>query len=882
MDSQPRGAFVLDVDDPYVYALYKEEFKHYPNCDIIEPQQIRKDAEALPVPPQEPLLMVPNSTITYDVNEQMYNNNNKTQHTMYMCEYEKVDWDCIDYNPLFASTQWFTNRKGLSRKAELVKTIENHVASKCKCAQKEKNEFGKFDEVLDDENWYYFSDIDDSDSDVDENSSEDEDSDEDAGDTPSDEAVEDQAGANDDDLTTHVPAQDESDEDNDDSEGDDDSEEEGPSKEFLAPVFKSHQNCCPLQQHAPESIYFTLYNLNELDELLISELPEINYLDDDEAVNWNAGNVWILKPSMTNQANGIFVIASRQQFVDVFTNPSYTAQQAQDMLSIRDWVIQRYVHPPLLLNGNKFHLRTHVVAAGGLNVYVVDRILALFSLKKYTTTTATDSSVHITNVCHQKDNFDENGREFDEKECVSLLHEALQDWALQYVHIMYALLMERAAAGGKYQTVVDKYCEVTRQYEEYMQHKDQQQTIVAATEKEEEGGDDEEEDNVISRKQKYNQKLLSHLLRVLSDEFTPLVKPTKVDDDDNEEEEEEKAQILPKHYPQHFVDNFNLFLFFMKRVIKQYTLHPMSQMNVNDETRIDTIFNKKQQGATTLINVEELAKHVALHFYSHVLHQIQTILQELFIACLDYGHVNPQLQCTPPLDHITHAEGKEVLNYHQFNALVDDRLSGEELEERNVYYNRLVAGPAHAPEQLLPRDVQSMKRGMMMNQRYKPLNNAIELYGFDFMIDHRCKVYLIEANPGPNFANTGERLKYIVCQPMVKGMVSVLMQQKLHLLQQHVAQQTPEELADVALQEKYRQVVEHYRDVVMVRDEPVQLQYHVIKSEEEQDHTKAKNPHLKFKSQPHLFTDHLGYAGATTWNIPQAPHFIPVFHIPSE
>lgn len=55
---------------------------------------------------------------------------------------------------------------------------------------------------------------------------------------------------------------------------------------------------------------------------------------------------------------------------------------------LRHFLAQPYIHPPLLIptapyNNRKFHIRTYVVAAGALRVYVYDRMLALFASESY-------------------------------------------------------------------------------------------------------------------------------------------------------------------------------------------------------------------------------------------------------------------------------------------------------------------------------------------------------------------------------------------------------------------------------------------------------------------------------------------------------------------
>lgn len=43
-----------------------------------------------------------------------------------------------------------------------------------------------------------------------------------------------------------------------------------------------------------------------------------------------------------------------------------------------------------------------------------------------------------------------------------------------------------------------------------------------------------------------------------------------------------------------------------------------------------------------------------------------------------------------------------------------------------------------------------------------PMSNCFELFGFDFLIDENMKVHLLEINPGPDFKQTGGRLRELI------------------------------------------------------------------------------------------------------------------------
>jgi tubulin--tyrosine ligase len=83
-----------------------------------------------------------------------------------------------------------------------------------------------------------------------------------------------------------------------------------------------------------------------------------------------------------------------------------TLEEVPDM---REWVLQRYLDRPLLINGHKFHLRVYVLCVGALKVYVFDRILALLAAHSYDSSDMSDIYKHLTNTARSAEdiNFEE-------------------------------------------------------------------------------------------------------------------------------------------------------------------------------------------------------------------------------------------------------------------------------------------------------------------------------------------------------------------------------------------------------------------------------------------------------------------------------------------
>lgn len=85
------------------------------------------------------------------------------------------------------------------------------------------------------------------------------------------------------------------------------------------------------------------------------------------------GWCWILKPSVVNKGLGISLLYTWEQLLDAL----------EDASDIREWVLQRYIPQPLLINGHKFHIRTYILCIGALRVYVFEEMLLLIAAHPY-------------------------------------------------------------------------------------------------------------------------------------------------------------------------------------------------------------------------------------------------------------------------------------------------------------------------------------------------------------------------------------------------------------------------------------------------------------------------------------------------------------------
>lgn len=189
----------------------------------------------------------------------------------------------------------------------------------------------------------------------------------------------------------------------------------------------------------PESILTRAYP-----ESFHIEVDYAEFLDDalDEAyelrseIESEGDQVWILKPSMSDRAQGIRLFKTVNQLQQIFDeweeeNPEVGDNETEQECGndenygivtsqLRHFVVQRYIQYPLLLpqHGNrKFHIRTYVLCVGAIKVYVYRDMLALFALNRYQppVTDPTTGKVyldgHLTNTCLQGDDKDDGSVE---------------------------------------------------------------------------------------------------------------------------------------------------------------------------------------------------------------------------------------------------------------------------------------------------------------------------------------------------------------------------------------------------------------------------------------------------------------------------------------
>lgn len=131
-------------------------------------------------------------------------------------------------------------------------------------------------------------------------------------------------------------------------------------------------------------------------------------------------DMWIMKASMVNRAMGIHLITCVEDVERIIQDEAYA--------EIREWVMQRYIQRPYLINGCKFHIRVYVLAIGNLRASMWSQMLCLIAPEKYDRNNL-DRAAHITNTCA---NADREG--FKESDQIKLLEEVLTKEELTHVH----------------------------------------------------------------------------------------------------------------------------------------------------------------------------------------------------------------------------------------------------------------------------------------------------------------------------------------------------------------------------------------------------------------------------------------------------------------
>ncbi|KAG6008729.1 hypothetical protein E4U21_003924 [Claviceps maximensis] len=214
----------------------------------------------------------------------------------------------------------------------------------------------------------------------------------------------------------------------------------------------------PLKTHVKRSESFEVDYAEFLDDALVEAFDLRESMDRNAGLTGDDASKrewWILKPGMSDRGQGIRLFSTMDELQDIFDgweaerpdsddeeegddDDDVEANHKRDDQKIirpsggdyittshlRHFVAQPYIHPPLLLDNRKFHIRTYVLCAGSLNVYIYRQMLALFAAKTYTSPWENPEDIEsfLTNTCLQDSPNETSVRRFWD---LSLPHEQL-------------------------------------------------------------------------------------------------------------------------------------------------------------------------------------------------------------------------------------------------------------------------------------------------------------------------------------------------------------------------------------------------------------------------------------------------------------------------
>jgi hypothetical protein len=121
-------------------------------------------------------------------------------------------------------------------------------------------------------------------------------------------------------------------------------------------------------------------------------------------------NVWILKPTGLNRGKGIHVVNSFKALKSQVKYYCQDAQKQNQMPSLprnlvqdrKNFVIQKYIERPMLLNNRKFDIRVWALLTQDMDLYFFREGYLRLSSKPFALDNFQDEITHLTNVAIQK------------------------------------------------------------------------------------------------------------------------------------------------------------------------------------------------------------------------------------------------------------------------------------------------------------------------------------------------------------------------------------------------------------------------------------------------------------------------------------------------
>ena len=130
------------------------------------------------------------------------------------------------------------------------------------------------------------------------------------------------------------------------------------------------------------------------------------YMHESEARQNQQSSTFIVKPNDGSQGDGIYLIKDAQDYLDKVPNSAVKSSVAP---SSKGFIVQEYIHNPLLIDGLKFDLRIYVVILSlkPLRIYICDEGLVRFATVNYQIPNENNLDqifMHLTNYSQNKKN----------------------------------------------------------------------------------------------------------------------------------------------------------------------------------------------------------------------------------------------------------------------------------------------------------------------------------------------------------------------------------------------------------------------------------------------------------------------------------------------
>ncbi|XP_056896040.1 probable tubulin polyglutamylase TTLL9 isoform X1 [Takifugu flavidus] len=153
------------------------------------------------------------------------------------------------------------------------------------------------------------------------------------------------------------------------------------------------------------------------------------------------GSTWIMKPAGKSQGKGIFLFRKLKEIMD-FKKHITRSDEQRDTSQVENFVAQRYIENPYLINGRKFDLRVYVLVTSfvPLKAWLYREGFARFSNTRYSLSTIDDKYMHLTNVAIQK-----TAPDYDP--------ESVRKWTVQHLRRYLTAKHGRARVGTLFEDI---------------------------------------------------------------------------------------------------------------------------------------------------------------------------------------------------------------------------------------------------------------------------------------------------------------------------------------------------------------------------------------------------------------------------------------------